>query len=247
MEYTLEELANDVLANHNVSFPPIDVFNIIRNEGFHLKIEKLPETKTKVSGICIEVRGEIYIFVNNESIYEHQRFTAGHELKHAIIEPGTSHIHLAGSELKRIEREANSFSANLLMPKKFIKSLKESLGFIDPYVVSRVFGVSLPAATYRLEGLKELTSDFRKKFLSMNSKKRDVLYRQRIVDLSVKKKSDIPLELTEWKVLRDLYGSAYLPGGITRCQSCFFPHIHENQNHCWMCGKEHAMFLQSTT
>ncbi len=107
---------------------PVPIFQIIKEVGLHLDFEHLEE---EISGY-IERQEESYrIVVNSTHAETRRRFTAAHELGHYIFHrdllgdgvgdnrayrsEGTQHVN---PNIRPIhERQANSFAANVLMPK----------------------------------------------------------------------------------------------------------------------------------
>jgi Zn-dependent peptidase ImmA (M78 family) len=82
------------------------------------------------------------IHINNLSTIEEQRFTCAHELGHVILHPIVNTQFLRRHTLfsiDRIEKEANQFAVELLMPDKLINEYKDSNTSI--FEVAKVCGV----------------------------------------------------------------------------------------------------------
>lgn len=84
----------------------------------------------------------------NESLSEYRRkFVCAHELGHAILHPGVNTLFMRSSTLYsvgRIEREANEFAAELLLPDEVIREY-ESLG-LTIREAAVTYGVPIEAA-----------------------------------------------------------------------------------------------------
>lgn len=67
------------------------------------------------------------IHINNAASQQDQRFTCAHELGHVILYPNVNTPFLRRHTLysvDRIEREANQFAVELLMPDEFLYEFK---------------------------------------------------------------------------------------------------------------------------
>ena len=103
----------------------------------------------------------IYLNANEKKI-ERVRFTLSHELGHALLHAPKEHKFVGmrmmndySDEQKRLEREANLFSANLLMNKAFIQKDLENAVVNDDFIskLAKKYKVSLTAMTIRLNML----------------------------------------------------------------------------------------------
>jgi len=107
-------------------------------------------------------------FVNADDILVRRRFTAAHELGHAVLHRdrmgryrADSTIDVTGESVDQIEREANRFAVELLMPEEVIHAraseLKVSYGACPRMVLAHRLAsellVSREAMRYRLKGL----------------------------------------------------------------------------------------------
>lgn len=142
----------------------IDLEKISKYLGVDVKPEKLD---SEISGLFV-IKGErAYIRYNSKESEVRQRFTIAHELGHFHLHNDMPlsinkndkvmyrNIESSTGEVKR-EREANSFAASLLMPKKFVleeiakapKKTRNLAGYL-----SRIFKVSEQSMTFRLANL----------------------------------------------------------------------------------------------
>lgn len=139
---------------------PIPVYDIMRELGLKLGFEAMDDN---ISG-WIERTGDGYsVAVNVNHPNVRQRFTAAHELGHYIYHRdllgdgvGDTRAYRAegsdrpnSSVLPIHERQANSFAANLLMPRKAITLLREQ-GITDAEKMAERFEVSKQAMCIRL-------------------------------------------------------------------------------------------------
>lgn len=115
------------------------------------------------SGLTTRQNGQYLIRVNKNRPRAHRRFTLAHELKHLVDYPYARLWH-AGLNLGkpqdqswRIEKIADHFAANLLMPSMLVKRAWVR-GLQNPRTLAQVFEVSVEAMRIRLDDLG-LTDD----------------------------------------------------------------------------------------
>jgi Zn-dependent peptidase ImmA (M78 family) len=138
---------------------PVPVYRIIEEVGIDLQFKTLDDD---ISGwIEREPNGNYAIVVNTSHATSRQRFTAAHELGHYIYHRdllgdgvGDNRAYRAAGSSKpnpmiRLthERQANSFAANLLMPKHALAARPTNVDIGD---LAREFGVSEAAMKIRL-------------------------------------------------------------------------------------------------
>jgi Zn-dependent peptidase ImmA (M78 family) len=138
---------------------PVPIESIIRDIGLDLQYKDLDND---ISG-WIERKddGEYFIVVNKKHPVTRQRFTAAHELGHFIYHcdllgqgvsdnrayRATSLLLLNPQITIAHERQANSFAANILMPKHALISVQPDANIDD---LARQFNVSVEAMRIRL-------------------------------------------------------------------------------------------------
>lgn len=105
-----------------------------------------------MSGFSQWIDGHWLLVVNSSESFTRQRFTLMHELKHAIDHPITSHGYRYFSKAF-IEQICDTFAANVLMPRAWVKSAFCNDGIQDPVRLARHFGVSQAAMRFRLLNL----------------------------------------------------------------------------------------------
>ena len=149
----------------NISTPlPIDISHIIRTETIQIEERFLED---ELSGLLIIQGGAKLIGVEHSHSEERKRFTLAHELGHYVLHSNDSKMFVDTAIFKRqieggyttreerMEREANNFAANILMPEiivyrevsNFYKDLNDENNIA---ALARKFEVSTAAMTYRL-------------------------------------------------------------------------------------------------
>lgn len=163
----IEEKAEKILNDFNISSAPIDVFSVAENLNVSVQAANLED---EVSGLYVLKGNASYIMFNETEGQPRQRFTVAHELGHFLLHSKDNNFFIdkfqttlyrnaessSGAKLK--EREANAFAAALLMPKKLILEVVNGMGannteedFVDK--LSKIFNVSEQAMTIRLSNL----------------------------------------------------------------------------------------------
>lgn len=152
--------ANELLEKAGVAGPPVNVDELARLCGLLVLRRPFPDS---LSGLVFAYENGAVIGVNDLHHENRQRFSLAHECGHFIL-----NHHLSGAELDggihldsddgtppgfdwRAERTANTFAAELLMPRKFIA--KAHKAHPDPSLLAGLFEVSTLAMGYRLVDL----------------------------------------------------------------------------------------------
>lgn len=124
-------------------------------------VTELPRVRVReeaglpVSGSSHWVAGVWVITVNRDEPPLRRRFTAAHELKHALDAPFIHFLYPAEAGLssaKRAERVADYFAACVLMPRPWVKRVFGQ-GIHDVEALASRFQVSAAAMRYRLDQL----------------------------------------------------------------------------------------------
>lgn len=154
----LRIIAND----NNISLFPLDIEAL----AYKLGIQIVREDGDEDFSGCIEKRADkcYYICVNKYHNIRRQRFTIAHELGHFILhrnkleEIGRETILMREpTALSQIEREANDFASELLIPKdEIVAQIQSGLNKIED--LADYFQVSIPALKYRAINLGYLRS-----------------------------------------------------------------------------------------
>lgn len=171
-------LVNKLLFENKINKAPVPVETIAENLGATIVYEPNDDN---LSGFLLNDKSQdkIIIGVNSNHPKPRKRFTISHEIGHLLLHTEeTFHIDMSAdgfskrffkSKFERnkesatgnnkIEREANLFAAELLMPVQFIEKDMSKLGSIDFLHDKKLedlaeeYGVSIQALTYRLGNL----------------------------------------------------------------------------------------------
>ena len=161
-----EKAATDLLKHACISGPAVPVTTLIAAQGIKLLY---PNLGKDASGVLVRKDGATVIGVNRTHPKTRQRFTAAHELGHALLHGGTDVHHDAGFQVNLRsdlssqgtdpeEIEANHFAACLLMPREFLEADPTAF-FVDiedataVAAMARSYGVSAHAMSLRLASL----------------------------------------------------------------------------------------------
>lgn len=124
-------------------------------EKYRLRIDLWPIGTQKFSGCLWENNGQWTIVINSRQAPQRRLFTLAHELGHYFLHRRVQRHFSCGlpspGPAHRLEREANSFAAELLMPAPQVLYTVEKTG--SAARTARQFGVSEEAMQYRLQGL----------------------------------------------------------------------------------------------
>ena len=133
----------------------LNITKLIEEMGLVLVPQSLPPY---ISGELQKVNGQWAIIVNKTHSINRQRYTIAHELGHYCLHKDFKDMFQDTTFFRRekdwtsIEYEANSFAANLLMPKDAIESAIDN-DVITLKELSDKFGVSMVAMKNRLLSL----------------------------------------------------------------------------------------------
>lgn len=155
-----EEKAKQVIDENSIIKPPIIPSDIANNYGLTLIYADFAKQHSDVAGFLDIDKKTIYI--NNADAPNRQVFTIAHELGHwllhkEIIKENPSKYSvflrrpLAFKENDFMEKEANCFAANLLVPKKFLLDYKD---IADISTLAQIFIVSQEVIGFRLKDLQ---------------------------------------------------------------------------------------------
>jgi Zn-dependent peptidase ImmA (M78 family) len=166
----IEKLVEEILASNEIDSAPVNLTKIAKS--FELEVVK-QNADDSISGMLIDTGiGRPLIGINRKHHINRQRFTLGHEIGHFLLHKFDG-VHFDGENtglqvnfrdgksstgLDIYEREANLFAAELLMPRKLIRSDLSKVRDIslidkDDRTLKNLAGkykVSVRAITYRL-------------------------------------------------------------------------------------------------
>ena len=118
-------LAQTLLLENDCTELPIKVYPISKANGVKLKMTSPGEIRKWCGGLAVKFKQNVYAFVDPSYNEEYQRFTAAHELGHAMLGHVGSWTHIRDDGTVRvvqrvsrpdIESEANAFAGELLAP-----------------------------------------------------------------------------------------------------------------------------------
>lgn len=154
-EKTLQDIKN---VNGEIKFP-IDPFKLLKDNGILISFSNFE----RLEGVILNDEDNVTIVgINRLRPWSRQRFSAAHEYCHFIkdLEKGKSKVNkiecLIGSK-NEIEKFADKFASELLMPKYNLKELcnqyKNEKGYVDfdsIIYIAEYFGVSFESCVFRI-------------------------------------------------------------------------------------------------
>ncbi|WP_430933274.1 ImmA/IrrE family metallo-endopeptidase [Saccharicrinis sp. 156] len=161
----IEQKAKEILSQLNIKKAPVPIEKIAKKIGLSIDKGIFGDT---ISGFLLTKENKNIIAVKSTESEVRQRFTIAHELGHYLFHSNkVDDIFISNVLFRnessstgeiRMEREANSFAAAILMPVDFIKEeidkLDNRLTVEDAIKqLSKKFHVSEVAMTYRLTNL----------------------------------------------------------------------------------------------
>lgn len=166
MARRIETTVQRILEEHEIRTPPVPVDDIARKLGAHLRYAPF---EGELSGMVYRQDERVVIGVNSLHHPNRQRFTIAHEIAHMLLHKGKE-IHVdkafrinlrdtvSSQAVDREEIEANTFAAELLMPRQMvIQDLKgQQIDYEDEEMLkglAKKYRVSTQAITFRLVNL----------------------------------------------------------------------------------------------
>lgn len=146
---------------------PVKIIEICKKHGFKVYEEYL---RKDVSGFIVvhdknfrNYDSKKVIVVNRFDSAARRRFTVAHELAHYVLHKGDKELyaHRDAGDDSKIEREANLFASNILMPEEAVRDYVELIisrvgdipfSLCAKYIANK-FAVSISAAEVRLNQL----------------------------------------------------------------------------------------------
>ena len=160
-----EQKAIKLLDELGVDELPVPVEEIAISLGAEIDYEPYDGD---VSGMLYRTEGHTLIGVNSRHAGTRQRFTIAHEIAHLSMHKGTPmfidrfvRVNWRDGASNRQEAEANSFAAELLMPRKLVEreiiTVLSKSPDVSPHdlavILAKSFDVSTEAMHYRLANL----------------------------------------------------------------------------------------------
>ena len=144
-----------VLRDNHVLRPPISPRDIALNNGLRVQPVSFDEKDNDVAGL-IDFDKKI-IYVNAQDAFNRQTFTVAHELGHYFLhrdlfkqDPERYNVLLRrpiGQDDDPLEKEANAFAADLLVPRKYLNFYSR---YADQQELADLFAVSMEVIGYRM-------------------------------------------------------------------------------------------------
>ena len=164
--------AKDFCSEHSIEEYPVRIVDLCKKMGISVFEEYLPKD---VSGFIViqeepfhDYNSGRVIVANLSDSAERRRFTIAHELAHYLLHRDDNqplYAHRDAGQNGGIEREANIFASNILMPEDLVRSFLDEIKdevpgkLFDSYkiiLLADQFAVSRPAAETRLKELNLL-------------------------------------------------------------------------------------------
>lgn len=147
----------DVIKTNFITSPPVNAKELATYYGLTIKFANFSESMSNTCGF-LDIN-EAAIYVNAKDSVERQNFTIAHELGHWLLHrdkitsnPASYQIlmrHPIGGESDYMEKEANVFAANLLVPVSMLDVCKKA-GFTNR-MMGNLFVVSESVIGFRLQ------------------------------------------------------------------------------------------------
>lgn len=159
-----ENLAEATRKKLGLGNAPIkDIFSLLESQGIFVVISPI-DSSSELSGAFYydSETDQSNILINSNRSNGHQRFTAAHEFCHHLLDRKTQPVIVEkDSNKSNLEKRANSFAANFLMPsdgisyyiQNVLKTTSKKLSDENLAKLREEFGVSWSALLYRLSSL----------------------------------------------------------------------------------------------
>lgn len=169
----VKKIAESFCEKNGINTYPVEIVRICNENGLKVFEEYLD---SNISGLIVvdekvwsKYDTDKFILVNLAESAVRRRFTIAHELAHYVLHRNADGLYAHrdivndGTIISNIEREANYFAANILMPETLVKEKVEDIkndfwgklpGFILVREIANHFVVSEQAAEVRLKQLE---------------------------------------------------------------------------------------------
>lgn len=157
---SVKTLARKLLKDLGINEPPVDLIQVARHLNAEIVMsDELPE---EVHGTVVPLKSGKFLILISVFICETRRnFTIAHELAHIVLRhhriarvlTSTASISSLKDAENKIERLADAFASELLMPKHWVRKYVNTYG-TDVQELAELFMVSREAMRIRLKELK---------------------------------------------------------------------------------------------
>jgi Zn-dependent peptidase ImmA (M78 family) len=143
--------ALELLKKFGIAEPPINPVDIAHNLGVKVLFVEFSDEYNDIAGFYDF--DDDTIFVNKEEFPLRQTFTIAHELGHRVLHKEWAKsadykvLMRQGTSDEPVEKEANTFAANLLVPRFLLDKYWEDL---PASRLSELFAVSVPVINHRI-------------------------------------------------------------------------------------------------
>lgn len=222
-----------LIAECEIREPPINIYQLILACERELHFSRLSEDH---QGTCISfgphLPDTVVLNRHPDRKWRRRRFTAAHELNHALFHDGYDATTSEKKTIKLLERDSNSFAALMLMPQSLLSYLDEAYGFLSIEMIANIFGVSITAAKYRLYAHRKIPHQDIEGHVHIER-----LEARRYQDF---KYMEIPRKVEAWKIIQSIiHGPCMTPF----CLRCGCLKLDEYPEVCWGCGKNTTLYI----
>lgn len=147
--------ARKILAENFILEPPVDVYELARNYGVEIHEQDFPPEFANVSGFINIENNRPVMYINASDSPKRRKFTVAHELGHWVLhedkirqDPQKTvlfRMALGAANKDPLEREANAFAAELLVPMEMFEKNKDK----SVSQLADIFQVSSDVIGYR--------------------------------------------------------------------------------------------------
>lgn len=141
-----------------VQAPPVPAKKLLKKISRLLHFNNaLTNEASREEGFSCLIGGAYYVYINTDLPNGRDTFTYGHELGHIVLRHHEDFdIHnLTDQEHRILDREADVFATNLLMPEEWVNKFVQSpISVPEMGRIKNVFGVSWEAVVNRLDELR---------------------------------------------------------------------------------------------
>lgn len=161
----IRNIAREKVQQYRQCKAPIDVKSICNKENIEIIFgdftELQKQANKKISGFIIRENdsftGKTKIYVNDADLETRQNFTIAHELGHYYLhmkDDDNGIIISFRGDSNPVEREANIFASEILMPKDIMYEEYNKMPFPTVGSLARIFNVSKATMEIRLQELE---------------------------------------------------------------------------------------------
>lgn len=148
---------------------PVDLYYLAKNLNIEIREFNMPE---KLSGFARKMRdvwwadNKFLIILNKNQSFYRKRFTITHEIGHIVLNHKPMDYTFSFHDIEEhkdkklawIERQADVFATELLMPKNIFLDMYFNRNIKDVSELQKLFGVSRQAVEIRIEQITKLFS-----------------------------------------------------------------------------------------